>query len=133
MVVCLFQEKNNKIAQELTAHQQQMRTGGSSLSQGTRRILQERQRHTMKASQAAAAMAASGLLNQVCLRPAVLCCNMLCYAMLTSSSLCYPVLQSVVLCAVLCCAHAVFCALLCCTMPRYAMPCCAALCYAALH
>lgn len=78
MVVFLLQEKKNKIALELTAHQQQMRAGGSSLSQGTRRILQERQRHTMKASQAAAAMAASGLLNQVCLRPAMLCYDMPC-------------------------------------------------------
>jgi len=42
-----------------------MQGGGCTLSQGTRRILQERQRHSLKASQAAAAMGASGLLNQV--------------------------------------------------------------------
>ena len=61
----MVQDKKSKVAQELAAHQQQMRAGGLALSQGTRRILQERQRHTMKASQAAAAMTASGLLNQV--------------------------------------------------------------------
>ena len=61
----LDQDKKNKVAQELAAHQQQMQGGGLGLSQGTRRILQERQRHTIKAGQAAAAMTASGLLNQV--------------------------------------------------------------------
>jgi len=60
-----LQEKKSKIAQELAAHKQQMQGGGCTLSQGTRRILQERQRHSLKASQAAAAMGASGLLNQV--------------------------------------------------------------------
>ena len=59
------QEKKSKVAQELAAHQQQMRSGGLALSQGTRRILQERQRHALKASQAAAAMSQAGLLNQV--------------------------------------------------------------------
>ena len=61
----VVQDKKSKVAQELAAHKQQMRGGGLALSQGTRRILQERQRHTLKASQAAAAMTASGLLNQV--------------------------------------------------------------------
>ncbi|KAL0040299.1 hypothetical protein WJX77_002656 [Trebouxia sp. C0004] len=59
-----LEDKKSKIAQELAAHKQQMQGGGCTLSQGTRRILQERQRHSLKASQAAAAMGASGLLNQ---------------------------------------------------------------------
>jgi len=84
-----LQEKKSKIAQELAAHKQQMQGGGCTLSQGTRRILQERQRHSLKASQAAAAMAASGLLNQVHIITIylLLCCAALC-------------------CAVLCCAVA---------------------------
>ena len=89
-----FQEKKSKIAQELAATQQQMRGGGCSLSQGSRRILQERQRHTLKASQAAAAMAASGLLNQVCLAPAVLRCAVPCCAY-------YTVLYGALLCCVM--------------------------------
>lgn len=114
--VYAFQEKKSKIAQELAASQQQMRGGGCSLSQGSRRILQERQRHTLKASQAAAAMAASGLLNQVCLTPAVLrcdvlCCAALCYAMLCHVVLCCAVLRQTLCCAVLCCA--VLCSMAC--------------------
>lgn len=52
--------------QEVAAHQQKMRAGGLALSQGTRRILQERERHARKAGQAAAAITASGILDQVC-------------------------------------------------------------------
>ena len=114
-----FQEKKSKIAQELAATQQQMRGGGCSLSQGSRRILQERQRHTLKASQAAAAMAASGLLNQVCFMPAVLCCAVLCCTVRRYAVLCYIVPCSAILyCAVLCCA--VLChanVVLCCAVP----------------
>ncbi len=72
-----------------------MQGGGCTLSQGTRRILQERQRHSLKASQAAAAMGASGLLNQVhiitislLLCCAVLCCAVLCFAVLCCSMVC---------------------------------------------
>ena len=49
----------------MAAHQQKMRAGGLALSQGTRRILQERERHARKAGQAAAALTASSILDPV--------------------------------------------------------------------
>ncbi len=122
-----MQEKKSKVAQELAAHQQQMRAGGLSLSQGTRRILQERQRHTMKASQAAAAMTASGLLNQVTATTlsAVRCCAVLRFAVQPAFYvsagtllLCFAVL-CLLLCCALCCAmlqDALGCDIPCCTM-----------------
>ena len=118
-----MQDKKSKVAQELAAHKEQMRGGGLALSQGTRRILQERQRHTLKASQAAAAMTASGLLNQVTTRqhlsPAcfiLVCCALrccpLCRAVLCCG-LCVAVLKAVwgvLSSAVLCCHRScVFC------------------------
>lgn len=53
----------------------------------------------MKASQAAAVMAASGLLNQVCLEPDVMCYGMPCYAFMCCAKLCYAMPY----CDVLCC------------------------------
>ena len=61
----VMQEKKSKVEQELAAHKQQMRAGSLPVSQGSRKILQERQRHAAKAGQAAAALTASGLLDQV--------------------------------------------------------------------
>lgn len=63
----MVQEKKSKVEQELAAHQQQMRAGSLPISQGSRKILEERQRHAAKAGQAAAALTASGLLDKVIL------------------------------------------------------------------
>ena len=111
-----------------------MRGGGLALSQGTRRILQERQRHTLKASQAAAAMTASGLLNQVrYLTPA-------CFTLASSARSLpggIPVLPVVLWSAVLCAAArraglgwaGLGCVLLC---PNQCRECCAVRCCAVL-
>ena len=64
-MIWLLQDKKSKVEHELIAHQQKMRAGGLALSQGTRRILQERERHARKAGQAAAAITASAMLDQV--------------------------------------------------------------------
>ena len=92
-----------------------MQGGGCSLSHGTRRILQERQRHSLKASQAAAAMAASGLLNQVHI---ITICAVLCCAVLGCD---------VMSCHVMSC-HVMSCDMMSCDAMCYALLCCSMVC-----